>query len=254
MSVVHVGAYAWTDSETTKSPSSSVCGATSASGVSVNVSDAPCYNCSALTTSGVNSCQANAFGGSMSVVYVGAIAWSFSFGDSSPSSSTCGATSASGVSISISDAPCSNCSALTTSGGVSAQANAYGGSMSVVHVGAHAWSYSSKDSSRSSSSGATSASGVSVGISDAPCSNCSALTSSGGESLQANAYGGSMSVFYIGSRAWSLAAVGCVGCLSSSFCNSTWVIDLSVFIADSTTLFTKAVSSKCCRLCLCLHV
>jgi hypothetical protein len=26
---------------------------------------------------------------------------------------------------------------------------------------------------------------------------------------------------------------------------------LSVFIADSTTLLTKAVSSKCCQICLC---
>ena len=130
----------------------------------------------------------------------------------------------------------------------------HGGSFS-FHVGAYAWSARFSSLSNSSSTcGATSASGVSVGISDTPCSNCSALTSSGGESLQANAYGGSMSVFYIGSRAWSFAAVGSFGLLSRSFCNSTWVIDLSVFIADSTTLLTKAVSSKCCRLCLCLHV
>jgi hypothetical protein len=126
--------------------------------------------------------------------------------------------------------------------------------MSVVYIGANAWSYSQADSSRSSSSGVMSASGVSVNISDAPCSNCSALTTSVLESYQANAYGGSMSVVYIGSRAWSLAAVGSFALLSRSFCNSTWVIDLSVFIADSTTLLTKAVSSKCCRICLCLHV
>jgi hypothetical protein len=130
---VHVGASAW-------SFSSSACGATSASGVSVSVRDAPCSNCSALTSSGLISLQANALGGSMSVIYIGASAWSFGTGASSPSSSTCGATSASVVSVSVRDAPCSNCSALTSSSSISFQANAYGGSMSVVHVGANAWS------------------------------------------------------------------------------------------------------------------
>jgi hypothetical protein len=257
MSVMYIGANAWSLSAADSSPSNSTCGATSASGVSVRVSDAPCYNCSALTTSSVrNSYQANAYGGSMSVVYIGANLWSLSVSKaaSSPSSSTCGATSASGVSVNISDAPCSNCRALTSSGFDSFQANAYGGSMSVVHVGAHAWSYSDAGISRSGSSGVTSASGVCVSVRDAPCSNCSALTASGRRSNQANAYGGSMSVVHIGSRAWSLAFVGSFGLLSSSFCNSTWAIDLSVFIADSTTLFTEAVSSKCCRLCLYLNL
>jgi hypothetical protein len=251
MSVVYLGANAW--SYTKAGSSSSKCEATSASGVGVNVSGTPCSNCSALTTSGARSFQANAYGGSMSVVYLGANAWSFSDAGSS-SSSTCEATSASGVSVSVSGTPCSTCSALATSGFDSQQANAYGGSMSVVYFGAHSFSLSQVDSSKSSSSGATSASGVSVNVSDAPCSNCSALTSSGNFSYQANAYGGSMSVFYIGSRAWSFAAAGSFGLLSSSFCNSTWVIDLSVFIADSTTLLTKAVSSKYCRICFCLHV
>jgi hypothetical protein len=250
----HVGAYAWSRSSATKSSSSSTCEATSASGVSVSVSDAPCYNCSALITSNRGSNQANAYGGSMSTMYIGANAWSFSIADSSPSSSVCGATSASGVSVSVSDAPCFNCSALTTSGD-SYQANAYGGSMSVVHVGANAWSCSERNSSRSRSIGVTSASGVSVSVSDAPCFNCSALITSGvTNSFQANAYGGSMSVVNIGSRAWSLAAVGSFELVSSSFSNSTWAIDLSVFIADSTTLLTKAVRSKCCRICICLHV
>jgi hypothetical protein len=140
VNVLHVGANAWTDGETTNSPSSSVCGATSASEVSVNVSNAPCYNCSALTISGSDSFQANAYGGSMRVVHVGATAWSFSFEASSPSSSECGATFASGVNAYISDAACSNCSALASSGKNSYQANAYGGSMSVVYVGANAWS------------------------------------------------------------------------------------------------------------------
>jgi hypothetical protein len=94
----HVGAYSWSYSQDINNHSSRTCGATSASGVSVSVSDAPCSNCSALTTSGIDSLQVNAYGGSMSVLHVGAYAWSYSLAASSPSSSTCGATSASEVS------------------------------------------------------------------------------------------------------------------------------------------------------------
>ncbi len=75
----------------------------------------------------------------MSVVYVGAYA--YSFGDNEISSSSCGSTTASGMNISVSNAPSSNSSAATTminsySGGT----NSYGGSMSVVYVGAYAYS------------------------------------------------------------------------------------------------------------------
>jgi hypothetical protein len=254
MSVVHVGANAWTDSETTSSPSSSVCGATSASEVSVNVSNVPCSNCSALASSGSDSFQANAYGGSMRVVHVGATAWSFSFEASSPSSSVCGAASASGVNTYISDAACSNCSALTSSGKNSYQASAYGGSMSVVYVGANAWSYSEHPSSPSSSTcGATFASRISVNVSDAACSNCSALTTRSRNSYEANAYGGSMSVVHVGAYVWSIVVVGSFDMISRSFCDTIWVIDLYIFVGDSTMLLTKAVSSKCCRFCVFLH-
>jgi hypothetical protein len=191
----------------------------------------------------------------MSVVHVGAYAWSYSADIHSPSSSTCGATSASGVSVGISDTPCSDCSALTTSGEESYQANAYGGSMSVVHVGAYAWSLSAGGNSPSSSTcGATSASGVSVGISDTPCSDCSALTTSGGYSNQANAYGGSMSVVHVGAYAWSFTFIGSFDLTSLSFCDTTRVTDLSVIIADSSMLLTKAVSGKHRQFSVCLHL
>ena len=112
--------------------------------MSVSVSNAPSSNCSAVTmASRDGSFGANAYGGSMSVVYVGAYALSFS--NTASSSSECGSTTASGVSVSVSNAPSSNCSAVTTSSGFafgSSGANAYGGSMSVVHVGAYAWSVS----------------------------------------------------------------------------------------------------------------
>ena len=191
----------------------------------------------------------------MSVVHVGANAWSYINDASSPSSSSCGATSASGVSVNVNDAACFNCSALTTSVKNSYQANAYGGSMRVVHVGANAWSFSFEASSPSSSScGATSASGVNAYVSDAACSNCIALTTRDRNSYEANAYGGSMSAVHVGSHAWSFAVVGSFNMLSRSFCDTIWVNDLSVLVADSTMLLTKAVSSKCRRFCVFLHV
>jgi hypothetical protein len=76
----------------------------------------------------------------MSVLYVGAYAWSFSVEASSSSSS--GSTSIFGVSVSVSNAGCYNCLAATSSQGLSFGANSYGGSMSVLYVGAYAWSYS----------------------------------------------------------------------------------------------------------------
>jgi hypothetical protein len=102
--------------------------------------------------------------------------------------------------------------------------------------------------------GATSTSGVSVDISDSPCSNCSALTISGENSYQANAYGGSMSVVHVGAYAWTVVAVGQIDILSLLNCNITQVTDLSVVIADSTMLLTKAVSSKHRQFCVCLHL
>jgi hypothetical protein len=99
----------------------------------------------------------------------------------------------SGVHVSVSNASCSNCSAVTTSDGHSNGANAYGGSMSVLYVGAYAWSFSN-DIISSSASEATTVSGVHVSVSNSSCSNCSAVTTSDGHSNGANAYGGSMSV------------------------------------------------------------
>jgi hypothetical protein len=126
--------------------------------------------------------------------------------------------------------------------------------MSVVHVGAYAWNFNDEgDGSSSSTCEATSASGVSVSISDTPCSNCSALTS-GGISYQSNAHGGSMSVVLVGAYAWSVSFVGSFNTISLSFCGTSWVTDLSVIIADSSMLLTKAVSSKHRQSCVCLHL
>jgi hypothetical protein len=44
--------------------------------------------------------------------------------------------------VSVSNAGCSNCTAATSSQGGSYGASSYGGSLSVLYVGAYAWSYS----------------------------------------------------------------------------------------------------------------
>ena len=245
MSVLHIGGYAWSRSNAVSSNSSSMCEATTASGVSVHVSDSGCSNCSALTTSSSQSLGANSYGGSMSVLYVGAYAWSWSAAASSSSSSMCEATTASGVSVHVSDSGCSNCSALSASGTSSFGANSYGGSMSGLYVGADAWSWSDAASSNSRSMcEATTASGVSVRVSDSGCSNCSALSTNSRDSFGANSYGGSISASYIGSLSYSFAS-GEFRFSSSSGSESTRVHRLSVTITNCTIADTQAMSGEC---------
>ncbi len=135
MSVLYVGSYSWSRSGTASS--SSKCEATSVSGVSVQVSDSGCSNCSAVSSSLGTSNGANSYGGAMSALYVGSYSWSYS---DTASSSKCEATSVSGVSVQISDSDCSNCRAVSSSLGVSYGANSYGGAMSALYVGS--WSRS----------------------------------------------------------------------------------------------------------------
>ena len=237
MSVVYIGGYAWSFSNTTGSNTSSICGATTASGLSVSVRDTPCFNCSALTSSVFFSLGANSYGGSMSVAYIGGYTWSVG-----ASINSCGATTASGLIVSVIDAACVNCCAVTTSVGLSNAANSYGGSMSVVYIGGYAWIFSNTAGSNSSSScGATIASGLSVSILDAACSNCSAVTTSGGSRFGGNSYGGSMSVVHIGGYAWS-QSVGASSNTSSS-CGATAATDLTVSVRDVTCFNCKAVTT-----------
>ena len=245
MSVVYVGAYAWSYNNEGSSSSSSVCGSTTAIGVSVSVSNAPSSRCSSATTIiGGWSLGANAYGGSMSVVYVGAYAWSYN--DAGSSSSVCGTTTASGVSVSVSNAPSSSCSAVTNANisgpGLQEKSfgmNSYGGSMSVVYVGAYAWSLSGAISS--SVCGSTTAIGMSVSVSNAPSFSCSAVTTTiGGGSFGANAYGGSMSVVYVGAYAWSIS----FRASSSSTCGSTSASGVSVSVSNSPSSSCSAVTSS----------
>ena len=183
----------------------------------------------------------------MSVVYIGGYAWSISFATNSSTSSVCGETSANGLDVGVFDALCSNCSAATTNRLISLGANSYGGSLSIVYVGGHTWSHSTEASNTRSSCGTTSASGLNVSVRSAPCFNCSAETTSGEASLQANSYGGSMSAVYIGGYALSFAS-GDVDRVSVSSCQLTRVVGLSVSISLSAIQQSKAVTRKLCSL------
>jgi hypothetical protein len=233
MNALHVGAYAW--SYSVSASSSSSCASTDASGLTVNISNAPCANCSATTTA-LDSNGAKSYGGSMSALHVGAYAWSYSV--SANSSSSCASTDASGLTVNISNAPCANCSAVTTTASPSNGANSYGGSMSALHVGAYAWSYSVSANS-SSSCASTSASGLTVNISNAPCANCSAVTTTASDSNGVNSYGGSMSALHVGAYAWSYS----VSANSSSLCASTSASGLTVNISNAPCANCSAVTT-----------
>ncbi len=248
ISAVYIGGYTWSRSNSASRNVDSTCEGTSGVGVRVIVRDAPCFSCSAGTSSDLQSHGANAYGGSMSVVYIGGYAWGISFATDSSTSSVCGATSASGLDVGVFDALCSNCSAVTTNRLISLGANSYGGSLSVVYVGGHTWSHSTEASNTRSTCGATSASGLNVSVRNAPCSNCSAETTSGEASLQANSYGGSMSAVYVGGYALSFAS-GDVDRVSSSSCQLTRVVGMSVSISLSTIQQSKAVTRKFCSVC-----
>jgi hypothetical protein len=225
MSVLYVGAYAWSSSQESKSSSSSSA-STNVSGVSMVVSDAPCFDCTAVSLRRHGqSGGANAYGGSMSVLYVGAYAWGFAHANSRSASA---GSIVNGISISVSNAGCSNCIAVTSSSQESAGANAYGGSMSVLYVGAYAWS-SSPPANSFSASEATTVSDVHVSVSNASCSNCSAVTTSQSMASGANAYGGSMSVLYVGAYAWSSSQES----KSSSSSASTNVSGIMVIVDDA---------------------
>jgi hypothetical protein len=242
MSVLHVGAYSWSSSiEASSSNSISTCEATTASDVSVHVSGSGCVNCSAISTSESSSHGANSYGGSMSVLHVGAYSWSRSAAANSISSSTCGAATASNVSVHISGSGCSNCIAISTSGYYSNGANLYGGSMSALHVGAYSWSFSVAANGNSISTiEATTASDVSVYISGSGCSNCSAISTSGYYSNGANSYGGSMSALHVGAYSWSFS----VASSSSSTCGATTASDVSVHVSGTGCSNCSAISTS----------
>ncbi len=210
---------------------------------SVRVETASFTSCSVSSyTADFDVNGGNSYGGSFSL-YLGAYAWSASLdansGGSSSSSSTSGSTTASGVSVFISNVNSSDSSATTTRG------NSYGGSFS-LYLGAYArvFESSSGDSTSadgrdfsisSSTSGLTTASGVSVFISNVNSSGCSATTTSSDGS---NSYGGSFSLnlgAYAYSRGFKFADC-------SSVCGATNITGLVVSISSSTFANSSAAS------------
>ena len=81
-----------------------MCGVTKANRVDVSVIDSFCQNCSAVTTnSGIDSFGVNSYGGSISAVYIGAYAYSFSTGlYLAVSTSHCNSTEVKGLMVSMS--------------------------------------------------------------------------------------------------------------------------------------------------------
>jgi hypothetical protein len=139
-------------------------GDTAVRNASIHVEMASFTSCSAAT----GTFAGNSYGGSFSL-YLGGYAWSNTGNIAS------GLTTASGVNVSISNVNSSDCSATTTS---SHGCNSYGGSMSVVYIGAYAWTFTySNPSGAYSSCGITNVTGLVVSISSSTFTDSSATSS-----------------------------------------------------------------------------
>jgi hypothetical protein len=242
----YIGAYSW--SKSISQSSNSACGGTITNGISVHVRDTTSTDSEAFSgTSTGHSYGANSYGGSMSALHIGAYAWSYSAFASS--SSVCGATFASDICVLVSDLKCFNCRAVSASGDDSYGANVYGGSMSVFHVGAYAWSFSvlltffnfNRITSESLCQSIT-VRDIAVRISSSMCSNCSALSSSGGGSQGANLYGGFMSVLFVGAYSWS-SSIALIA-QSTSECQATSASDVYVDVNGLECFNCSAMSSS----------
>ncbi len=244
MSVMYVGGYAFSRSFDGLSQSS--CGVSGLSNILIDVSGFTCFNCSAISkTSTRNSVGANSYGGSMSVLYVGAYSWSYCDAAFTSCLSTCGATLASEISVHVSDFTCSNCSSASIIGGkFSNGANSYGGSISVLYIGAYSWSWSDNVSSSSTSlCEDTTSSGVSIYLNGFACFNCSATSISEGSSNGANVYGGSMNVFFIGAYSFCYAA-GAEKVFARSIIRATLIYHILITINNSKMDDSLALSGQ----------
>ena len=254
MNAVYVGAYTW--SAVGAGSSSSTCAETSAVGVSVSIRSALFNGCRAVIMTSLavvpddggegGSVGASAFGGSLSVVYLAAT--SFSWSESGSSNSITGYTNARFINISIANTVLSNSIALTTCNAASGSfvTNVYGGSISVLYIGGNSISWKNAGLYGSSTSGATNASDVGILMSNVSSSNSSAVTSTNSNtgSSGANAYGGSVSLIYVGAFAWSFA-VGSVGQAqinSTVFCGTTFATRVSLIVNNSSFVDSLAFS------------
>ena len=153
-------------------------GDTAVRNASVRVDTASFTSCSAARTGYTSTFMwgGSLYGGSFSL-YLGGYAWSYGIGSGSSTSSS-GLTTASDVSVSISNVNSSDCSATTTMSISTYGGNSYGGSMSVLYIGAYALSFrqAASGSPSFSSCGTTNVTGLVVSISSSTFIDSSAAS------------------------------------------------------------------------------
>jgi hypothetical protein len=257
VSAVYVGAYSSSFSNT--GSSISICAETSAVEVSVSIRSALFNGCSALTMTSLavgpvlggeaGNIGASAFGGGMSVVYLAST--SISGSESGSSSSITETTNANIINISVTNTIFSNSIAATTCNAASGSfaTNVYGGSISVLYIGGMSMSWKNAGDYGLSTSGATIASDVDIQMSNISSSNSSAVTSTNSYagSSGANAYGGSVSLIYVGAFAWSFSVgqrVGTSGPPSTNeaLSGTTFATRFYVIVSNSSFVDSLALS------------
>jgi hypothetical protein len=235
---IYMGGYS--SSYTGAAVAAAAVGDTVVRNVSVTLDTARFASCSSRRQYVGYGFGANVYGGSFSF-YIGAYVWSLS--TASSSSSACGATDVMGVDVRVRHVTSVDCSAMSSSDQFYG-ANVYGGTMSVLYIGAYSFSRSSSDTSISECE-ATSVSAVSVQVSDSGCYKCSAV-SNFKSSAGANSYGGAMSVLYVGTYSFSGSRGGVDDKIhSTSLVSTTQVNMLSIAIKNSSFDDSTALSGKC---------
>jgi hypothetical protein len=225
----YIGAYAW--SRSISQSSSSKVAATAVSSVRVIVSNAVSSNCSAfVTTIFSEAYDVTAFGGSMSVLYIGAYASSYSPPSSSSASES---TSVSDVIVSVSNASCSNCSAQIICNPAVYNAKSCGGSMSVLHIGTFTFS------SINSTSRAVTAASIIISVHRSSCVSCGTYIISR-RTFEGISCGGFMSLLHIGSYAETFAR----SFSSQSQAHATRAIDVSIRVSLILCLNCSAIISS----------
>ena len=182
----------------------------------------------------------------MSVVYLAATSMSGS--ESGSSSSITETTYANIINISVTNTILSNSIAATTCNAYSGSfaTNVYGGSISVLYIGGNSISWKNAGNYGISTSGATNASDVGILMSNVSSSNSSVITSTNSNtgSYGANAYGGSVSLIYVGAFAWSfiVGRNGQAHMNSTVSCGTTFATRVSLLVNNSSFVDSLAFS------------
>ena len=236
---VYTGGYASLTSNS--GPAIAATGETLVRNVKLVMSASVFTSCFASVTSNSSggSSGTNAYGGSFSF-YIG----SYSYGAGAFSNSFSGGTSVIGVAVSITNVTASNCFSSTSSVGGALGSNAYGGSMSVLYIGAYTWSLGLGGNTCNSSTGPTAASDLSVSLINTVSSNCSAVSSSVQEGRGMNSYGGSMVIVYVGAYAFSFCVVGDSICSAGPTTASEITVSISNVSSSNCSAATSSIDSR----------